>query len=159
MASKRKETKTTLETDDTTGEGGKSGSIEFRDFLSSNETLRDDLLPPDEVKRLLIIHKEGNEARLKKQKTLQDQRNDMKNGKVSLQDYRQGLKGGGMESGYKPHPAFEKSPQFQDPQVNMLPTENREQTNDELKNELQHEYQLKYMPQYVPQFNPKLTRS
>ena len=117
------------------------------------------MLPPNEVKRLLTVHKEGNEARVKKQKNLQDQRNDMKNGKVSLQDYRQGLKGGGVESGYKSHPVLEKSPQFHDPQVNMLPTENIEQTNDELKNELQHEYQLKYMPQHVPQFNPKLTRS
>lgn len=157
MPSKRKETQITEEGDDT-GKGGKSGSVEFRDFLGSGENLRDDLLPVDAVKRLLSVHQTGNEERVKKQKDLHDQREQLKNGKVALQEYRQGLKGSGMESNYKVHPVFAKSPQFHDAQVNMLPTENVTQTNDELKNELKNEYQLKYNPQYVPQFNPKLTR-
>ena len=157
MPSKRKETHITEEGDDT-GKGGKSGAVEFRDFLSSGENLRDDLLPVDAVKRLLTVHQEANEVRVKKQKNLHDQREQLKNGKVDLQSYREGLKGGGMESNYKVHPVFAKSPQFHDVQVNALPTENVAQTNDELKNKLTNEYQLKYNPQYVPQFNPKLTR-
>lgn len=159
MPSKRKETRITDESDETgeTGKGGKSGSIEFHDFLSSGENLRDDLLPIDAVKRLISVHQETSEVRIKKQKALRDQREQLKNGKVGLQDYRQGLQRG-MESNYKVHPVFAKSPQFHDVQVNALPTENMTQTNDDLRNELKNEYQLKYNPQYVPQFNPKLTR-
>jgi hypothetical protein len=157
MPSKRKETQITDEGDDT-GKGGKSGSVEFRDFLNSGENLRDDLLPVDAVKRLLSVHQETSEVRVKKQKELRDQRAQLRNGKLGLQEYRQGLQGGGMESSYKVHPVFAKSPQFHDARVNALPTENVTQTNDELKNELKNEYQLKYNPQYIPQFNPKLTR-
>ena len=42
--------------------GGQSGAIEFRDFLAG-ERLRDDLLSPDEKKRLLSTHNLTHEGR------------------------------------------------------------------------------------------------
>lgn len=164
MTSKRKDSRVLgNEPEDDTGEsgqGGKSGSIEFKDFLYNPESQRDDLLPVDVLKRLVTIHQSGNETRIKKQKGLLDERAKLKNGKISLVDYRKGLIGSEMKSNYKAHPAFEKSAQFHDSQVSAVPTENIEQTNDELQNKLQNEYQKKYLPEYTPrpQSAPKLTR-
>ena len=56
--------------------GGRSGEVEFRDFLAAGDRLRDDQLPPDERKRLLNNHKDIHESNVKKQKTLRDARVD-----------------------------------------------------------------------------------
>lgn len=155
---KYKKTSMSGEDDDgRTGDGGQSGDVEFRDFLSSGETLRDDMLPPDEVKRLLSVHKEGNEARVKKGKETNDKRQQLREGKINAQEYREG-KGHGMESQYKAHPALADKAQFHDPQVTLDPNEQVNEANPELQNELRHEYRLKHEPQHQPDFNPRLTR-
>ena len=166
MATK-KTINTTSDTDDSTGSnGGQSGSVQFRDFLGSSDTLRDDLrtkLPPDVIKRLLSVHQQGNEARIQKQKDLADQRRQLKEGNVSLQNYRENLGAQSMASQYKVHPAFDKSPQFNDRQVANVPADFIAETNDELRNKLQHDYQLKYNPELTLNnrltSTPKLTRS
>lgn len=144
-----------LPDDDESG-GGKSGSIEFRDFIGGAGSLRDDTLPIDEQKRLLTIHNGEHESRVKKQKALRDQRKDLKDGKIPLQDYRQGMQSG-MSSQYPPHPALSDKAQFSgvDRQINAVPTENAAQTNDANRNELEHQYNLRHRPEAAPRFNPK----
>lgn len=141
--------------------GGQSGQIAFHDFLSDTKALRDDLLSPEERKRLLSVHKDTHELRVKKQKELRDYRHMLKNeGKASLQTYRQGMGGigGGINSEFKANPVLADKAQFAgiDRQVNALPTENAaENTNEadrnELKNQLRHT--LTHTP--TPSFNPK----
>lgn len=140
---------------DDSGEGGKSGQVEFRDFLSNTDG-RDDLLSADERKRLLLIHKDSHEIRVKKQKGLRDQRNDLKDGKVPLQAYHQGLHAG-MNSEYKINPVLADKAQFNgiDRQVNPLSTENVAETNEADRNELENQYRKRYAPEQAPRFNPK----
>lgn len=138
------------------GQGGKSGQIEFRDFLASTESVRDDLLSGDEKKRLLSVHEIVHEARVKKQKALSEQRQAVKNGKISVHDYRQGLNGG-ASSQYKANPALANKAQFSgvDRQENPLPNENNADTNQEKRQELDLQYRLRYQPQNAPKFNPR----
>lgn len=137
------------------GSGGKSGQIEFRDFIGG-ERLRDDLLPIDEKNRLLTVHKDTHERNVKKQKERRDEYKALKEGKVSLQSYRQGL-AGGMSSQYKINPILADKAQFSgiDRQVNFDPTLNEANTNDDLRNELENQYRLRYAPELAPRFNPK----
>lgn len=156
MSSKRDRDKKGATTDDESGgNSGQGGKIEFRDFTGPGAQ-RDDNLPPDELKRMLAVHNDAHESRVKKQKELRDQRNDLKAGKVSLQDYRQGL-ASGMSSQYPAHPALSDKAQFSgvDRQNNPVPTENNAKTNDENRNELENKYQLRHQPQLAQKFNPK----
>jgi hypothetical protein len=140
------------------GKGGQSGQVEFKAFISLGETRRDDLMPPDERRRLLGTHKETHEGRVKKQKELMDQRHAVKEGKVPLQAYREGLmQNSGMGSQYKANPILANKAQFSgiDRQVNSLPNENVADTNPAEKNELRMNFDLQHRPEYVPQFNPK----
>src|SRR5687768_10806913 len=107
--------------DDDSGEGGRSGEVKFRGFVGT-ESLRDDLLPPDEKRRLLSVHRDGHENRVKKQKELRDQRAQMKEGKIPLSQFRES-RGNGMNSAYRAHPILSDKAQFSgiDPQVNVLP--------------------------------------
>lgn len=143
--------------DDETGQGGKTGAIEFKDFLASGQYKRDDQLPPDKIKQLLASHSSTHEGVVRKQKDLMQQRQDVKNGKISVQAYRQGMSGANMRSEYKSHPVLSNKAQFSgmDPQVNTLPEEHNAKTNDDLRNELQLQYSLKYAPENAPKFNPK----
>lgn len=152
---KRKMTQLPHEQDDD-GSSGQSGSIEFRDFIGGGGSLRDDMLPFDEQKRLLAVHNNTHEGRVKKQKELRDQRKDLKDGKTPLANYREGLKAG-MRSQYPAHPALSDKAQFSgaDRQVNSLPTENNAETNDADRNELQAQYNLRHRPEVAPKFNPK----
>lgn len=136
-----------------TGQGGKSGQVAFRDFLAPAEALRDDLLPPDEKKRLLSVHKDAHELRVKKQKEVIEQRELVRNGKIPLQVYRQGVMGTGMNAEYKPNPVLANKAQFSgvDRQESALPTENVAETNQDKRNE----YRLRYAPENAPRFNPK----
>jgi hypothetical protein len=141
------------------GQGGKSGQIEFKDFLAA-ERLRDDILPADEKRRLLSVHKDFHDLLVKKQKELRDQRQAVKDGKISLQAFRQGLTGKGIGgSQYKENPALKDKAQFSgiDRQVNQLPNDYISDTNEANRNELELEnkLQLRYAPQNAPRFNPK----
>jgi hypothetical protein len=157
MSSKRDRDKLGATKDDESGgSSGQGGKIEFRDFVTGPGSQRDDNLPPDELKRLLASHNQTHESRVKKQKELRDQRNDLKAGKVTLQDYRQGLSSG-MSSQYPAHPTLKDKAQFSgvDRQNNPVPTENNAKTNEENRNELEHKYQLRHQPQLAQKFNPK----
>lgn len=139
--------------------GGNSGHIAFREFVGV-ERLRDDLLPPDERKRLLIVHKNANEQSVKKQKERRDQYKDLKEGKTQLKDFRQGLADNRNDRGYKPHAILANKAQFSgiDRQVNTLPGETAD-TNNDKRAELQYQYNLQYRPQHAntPKAAPKPT--
>jgi hypothetical protein len=159
MSSKKDKTKMGDKEDDREGgTGGQAGSIEFRDFITGNTGLRDDNLPPDELRRIRAVHNIAHESRVKKQKELRAYRQDLKEGKVSLAQHREGL-ANEMSSKYPPHPALSNKAQFSgiDRQENPVPTNNEVQTNDENRNELEEKYQLRHraQPKNAPKFNPK----
>lgn len=143
------------ENDDESGAGGRSGEVKFRGFVGT-ESLRDDLLPPDEKRRLLAVHRDGHENRVKKQKELRDQRQQMKEGKIPLSQFRES-RGNGMNSAYRAHPILSDKAQFSgiDPQVNVLPSDNIANTNEADRNELENQYRLTHAPEFTPKFNPK----
>jgi len=137
------------------GQGGKSGQIEFRDFLASTESTRDDLLSRDEIRHLLIVHENVHEAHVKKQKILKENRQAVKEGKISVENYRQGL-GNSANSQYKVNPKLADKAQFSgiDRQENPLPNENIADTNQDKRQELDYQYRLRYQPQNAPKFIP-----
>jgi hypothetical protein len=137
--------------------GGQGGGIEFHDFIGTGDQVREDQLSPSELKRLLSVHQDIHEARVKKQKALREQRQAVKEGKIPLQVYRQGLAGTGMNAAYRANPILANKAQFSgiDRQVNALPTENIAETNQEKQEELQYQYQLRFAPENAPRFNPK----
>ena len=139
-----------------TGEGGQEGSIAFSDFISGGDDGRDDQLSPGEEKRLLIVHKETHEDRVKKQKSLREERKALKEGKIPLATFRQGL-GAGMQSQYKVNPILANKAQFSgiDKQIIAIPSENIAETNQENRAELENQYRLRYAPENAPRFNPK----
>lgn len=139
--------------EDDSGDSGKGGQIEFRDFLSTGDSF--EKLPPEELRRLLAVHADEHESRVKKQKELDDFRNDLRDGKIPMEDYRQGMGAGNSE--YAAHPVLSAKFSGADPQVISLPSENQANTNEGDRNELQQEYKLRYAPQFTPTFNPKPT--
>jgi len=143
-----------------TGSSGGSGSqIAFRDFIGANDHLRDDTLPPSEKKRLLSVHKDTHELRVKKQKETRDIRKALKDGKLPLRAFREsmGLGNAGMRSAYKANPALKDKAQFSgiDRQENMLPSENMAATNEEKRDELQNRLQNRLENTPKPGFNPR----
>lgn len=139
--------------------GGAAGQIEFRDFLASAENLRDDLLPPEERRRLLSVHKDTHEIRVKAQKDKRETYAQLKSGKISLQSFRHAGMGAGMSSQYKANPALANKAQFSgiDKQVIGDPTQNLAETNQDQRNELQNELRMRLGLQAAPKFNPKPT--
>src|SRR5579864_3712730 len=79
--------------------GGKSGKINLR---FKTEVLRDDLLSPDEMRRLLLVHADLHKANVDKQKVLRKERADLKSGKKQDHQLGQGL--GQRNSRFKKHP-------------------------------------------------------
>ena len=52
---------------------GSQGSLQFVDFTGiTGKPLRDDLLPPDEIKRLLVIAANNHKDSVRKEKTKRD---------------------------------------------------------------------------------------
>ena len=147
------------EDEDASGQGGKSGQVEFRDFLSIGPS-RDDQLSPAEKKQLLAMHKEVHESRVKKQKTLREERASLREGKKSYGE-KQGL-AGGRNTQYKAgHPILGDKAQFNGSiDENPLPSENNAETNDDKRDELEYQYRLRYMPDQVqaPRFRLDLKR-
>lgn len=139
------------------GSGGQTGQVEFRDFISAGESLRDDQLSGEEKRRLLLVHQNTHATAVLKQKKLLAERRLLKEGKLSLEAFRAGQM---ANTGYKIHPLSEKA-QFsgKDKQVSDLPTENEANTNDKKQEELQYQYNLTHRPEYAhqPKFNPKPT--
>lgn len=145
------------ETDGETGSsssgGSRSGQIEFKEFVAKTVPLREDLMPPEERKRLLIVHGQINEASVKKQKARREEYKALKEGRMDLHAFRQaGLSGGGV----KPHFLADKR-QFSgaDKQVNPLGTEHVSETNNDKKNELHYRLELQNRPEFVPRSAPK----
>lgn len=141
--------------DESSGTSGRSGDVEFRDFLNQTP-LRDDLLPPDEKKRLLAAHREGHESRVKKQKERREHYKAVKAGHSPVSTLRESL-GSGMNSNYRPHPLLSDKAQFSgvDAKVNPNPTDHLADTNENDRHELENEYRLRHAPQFTPKFNPK----
>lgn len=141
--------------EDEGGKGGQGSQVAFRTFIAMGDSLRDDL-PGEEKRRLRSIHEGVHEAVVEKQKNTSDQYKQLKEGKISLEAYRQGK---GI-SDYKNHPLLSNKAQFSgiDRQVNALPTENVAETNNELAAELKYRYNLVHRPQEALRFNPKLHR-
>lgn len=144
------------------GSQGQGGDIEFRDFITSQSQTRDDLLPPAEKQRLLAVHKEIHELRVKKQKEMRELRQDIKEGKKQARGWNHGLMGGGGATGsYKPNPKLADKAQFSgvDKQVIALPSDNMAVTNEEKRDEhelqFQHQLQLRYTPDNTPRLTPK----
>jgi hypothetical protein len=143
--------------EDDSGQSGQTGQIAFRDFLAANERLRDDLLPPDEKKRLLIVHRDLHKDYVKKQKEAQDQRQALKEGKVSLHAYRQEKGLSGTAHAFSNHPILSNKAQFSgiDKQVNALPNENLAETNPKNRHELELRLTNRLTNQPKNTFNPK----
>lgn len=141
--------------EDHEGAGGQSGKVEFRDFLSTGP-LREDLLPPDQLKRILSEHRSQHEGRVKKQKELREHYQAVKEGKMPVQTLRES-QGSGLNSAYPPHPILADKAQFSgiDKEINPSPSENLADTNEADRNELENQYRLQYAPKIQPKFNPK----
>lgn len=153
----KKDKKRVGETDEESGgNAGQGGAIEFVDFITALSSQRDDNLPPDELRRMRAAHNTAHELRVKKQKETRETRNDLKNGKITLNDYRQGMSAE-MSSNYPPHPMLANKAQFSgiDKQENQVPSLNETKTNDENRNELENRYQNKHQPEMGKKFNPK----
>lgn len=132
------------EDDDSRSGTSSGGQIEFRTFVG-NERSRDDLLPPDERKRLLIAHQTLNESNVKKQKARFDEYQRLKEGKTSLQEFRQSKQ---PDFPFKPHAILANKAQFSGMDKPVNPTEIAD-TNNDKKNELHYQYRLENRPQYT----------
>jgi hypothetical protein len=135
--------------------GGQSGHIEFHDFINPGAE-RDDLLPPDQIRRILAEHAAQHTERVQKQKNLRDDYKAVKQGKKSLQVLREG-KGSGLNATYLPHPKLSLEAQFSgiDKEVSPNPSDNMADTNEADRNELENQYRLQHAPKFQPKFNPK----
>lgn len=140
------------------GSSGASGHIEFQDFLAAGLGQRDDLLSPDERKRLISVHKETHERRVQEQLNTAKERKALKEGKLSLRSFYENMREV-VTAVFKTHPISRKA-QFsgKDRQVNEIPG-NVAETNNDKRNELQYQYNLRHRPQHThtPKFNPKPT--
>lgn len=144
------------------GEGSHSGTttdVAFHlDFLAGER--RDDLLPPEELKRLLKVHLEHHYDLVKKQKIERKSRLEAKEGKRSLvANAYTGETGFGMSnSGLQTHPISAKA-YFSgiDKKVTGVVSENTNTANEDMKNELEQRYELKNRLQHThtPKFNPR----
>ncbi|OGT37124.1 MAG: hypothetical protein A3F11_00440 [Gammaproteobacteria bacterium RIFCSPHIGHO2_12_FULL_37_14] len=149
------------EGDSTESGGGQGGHIEFHDFITSKDQSRDDSLPSAEKQHSLAVHKDVHELRVKQQKELLEQRHALKEGKINLNSFRQGLMNAGMSSQFKPNPKLADKAQFSgiDKQVIGLPSESNVTTNenkqDELKLQLQQQLQLRHTHDNTPRLTPK----
>jgi hypothetical protein len=145
------------ETGGESGEGGISGAIQFHDFTSTAENIRDDLLSFEQIRRLISNHKETNEFRVKGQKEKRDQYKKLKEGKIQLQAFRERERAAGRYPSQYVHPVLANKSQFSgiDKQVNMLPNESVADTNNEKREELRNELRHRLGLSAAPKFNPK----
>jgi hypothetical protein len=153
---KRKKALEVLGEDEEGGEsgsqGGKSGSLEFREFLFIGEEKK---LSPEEERQLLAVHKETNSQLIEKQKKLRDQRKEKKEGKTVAYGQTAGMEA--RSSAFLKHPILGEAAEFDgvDPQVNLDPTIYKAETNSEKQEELVYQHQLRLRLENQPRFNPK----
>ncbi|MCD6039674.1 MAG: hypothetical protein K0S27_1074 [Gammaproteobacteria bacterium] len=148
------------------GQGGKTGAVEFqyRDILSAGP--RDDQLPAEEMDDLLKKHEKIHKEYVDTQKETRKERDAIKQGRTPAAHSYDGLglgrggAGGGGASPYKSHPISQHA-QFSgatDRKVTGVPSDNLAQTNEEEKQELEDKLQLRLRHRNehknVPKFNP-----
>jgi hypothetical protein len=140
----------------TGGTGGQTGAIEFRYHDALATPARDDYLPPDEIRRLIIVHRDLHKARVKDQQFAREQRDAKKDGRISTPNYGRSMglgSGGGGSSQFKKHPISNMA-QFSgmDKQVIGLASENESKTNAELKEQLENQLRNRYTntPKFIP---------
>lgn len=139
------------------GAGGAAGEIIFRYKDPYSASPRDDQLPSDEIKRLLIVHRDQHKGNVDKQKQTRKERAAIKEGKIPYNKQNQGRGfGPGGVSNFKTHPIALRA-QFSgiDKQVSNLPTNNEAITNDQLKNELDNRLELQLGLTHRPSSAPK----
>jgi len=148
-----------IEEDSSSGESGHSGAggVEFHLDLLAGQP-RDDLLSPNELKRILKVHNEIHYDLVKKQKNERKERLDVKEGKrPAVANNAFGNGGFGMNNGLKTHPITAKA-YFSgiDKKVIGIASENIAETNQDKKNELEQRLELKNRLQHThtPKFNP-----
>ena len=141
--------------EDDESSGGSSGSnIEFKDFTGlMGEAKRDDLLPPDEKRRLMLVAERVHKESVKKEQNKRQLMKDLKEDKINLNDFRQQTT---QHNQYKVHPIASKF-SGASPQVSFNPNESITQTNDELQNKLKNDYRLTHQlrQELRNDFNPK----
>jgi hypothetical protein len=149
------------------GENGQSGTsgVEFHlDFLTG-ET-RDDLLSPEDLKRLLKVHNDLHYDLVKKQKIERKTRLEIKEGKhpIISNDYTGDTGYGMSHSDVETHPINETA-YFSgtiDKKVTFSPLDTQNIANDDKKkelvkrNELKNEHRLQHT--HTPKFNPRPQR-
>jgi len=143
--------------DDESGTTGQRGAIEFSYKDAFTGPTRDDLLSPQEIKRLTLVQKEAHEAFVNKQKILRESRANPDKPKYDVTKQQQkgyGHSAGGGTSQYKQH-RIASLAQFSgtDKQVSGIPTLSEQQTNEAAKESLENSLQNRYVNQ--PKFNPK----
>jgi hypothetical protein len=146
--------------DEDDDKGGSSGGIESHYQDVSSTLQRDDLLSPEELKRLQAVHKDLHKARVDKQKITRKERKQAKEGPLNLttrKAYKGGVGtgGGGAYSKYKTHPVAIKFSGIRDLKISAIPSENIAETNQEQKQELENKNENKLRLNYQPGFNPK----
>jgi hypothetical protein len=155
----------TLHDDTETGDGesgsGSQGSqIAFADFIGTSirEPIQEGQLNYEQQKHWDWLISSTHEARVVKQLEKIKNLQALKNGQVSLSNYRheKGM-GSGMSSQYKSHPSL-RNFTGADPQVNPVPELNQADTNQELQAKLELQYSLRHRPDNAPRFNPQLKR-
>lgn len=136
------------------GQGGQSGAIEFRFKDDRLAPSREDLLSPQEIKRLQVVHKDLHKDRVDKQKQERSQRAAVKEGRYVPP--QSGLGQASGRSGYKKHPISNKA-QFSgiDKQVIGIANLNTANTNDQLKDALENKLENKNRLTHAKRFDPR----
>jgi len=141
------------------GSGGGRGEIQFH--WDMPDTLREDSLSPQELKRRKITKADIHKDLVDQGKVLRQQREALKQGKIHPANLEQsrfalGMGGGrGGSSPYKRHKVLGYKAQFQliDEKMAVLPNQSKADTNDKLRNELENRNELRLT--HAPKFNPK----
>jgi len=145
------------EEDSGEGRGGQSGKIVFKFKDAASLPPRDDVLPENEIKRLLIVHRALHKDYVDKQKLTRKERAALKEGKKNLETInRQALgQGGSSQSKFKKHPLSNRV-QFSgmDKQTIGIPSEYDAETNPEMRDKLEQRLENRLQNRHVPTFHP-----
>lgn len=133
------------------GQGGAAGKIHFRYRDAMSLPPRDDVLPPNEIKRLLQVHETLHKSRVDKQRQTRKERDALKQNKNNLTQQRGYGQGLGPSSGsqFKQHPISLKA-YFSgiDKQMVSVPTELEADTNPEMQEKLENRFRLTHSPRH-----------
>lgn len=136
--------------DSGSGTGGKSGQVEFRDFLSSNESREN--LSPHEKKMLLAAHEATNKASIDKQRERKNSLEAVKANKISLEAFRQE---GGQQDAQMSHPLLKDKAQFSGMDNQVDPTQDNGKANDNKRAELKYNHDKQNRKEYTPSNTPR----